>query len=99
MHSAIIIIAKIKNQVFISVCKNYPLDKFEKFTKDPTLEAMEYIMAKFGNPHKKVKIVHVAGTNGKGSTCAMIAKALQYNGFKVLVKEIKYVIRRYFSIS
>jgi len=59
------------------------LSHFDKFTKDPTLEAMEYIMAKFGNPHKKVKIVHVAGTNGKGSVCEMLNKCLMESGYRV----------------
>lgn len=36
-----------------------------------------------GNPHENIKIVHVAGTNGKGSTCAMIASILRSAGFKV----------------
>lgn len=36
-----------------------------------------------GNPHKDMKIIHVAGTNGKGSTCAMIHSILWSAGFKV----------------
>ncbi len=36
-----------------------------------------------GNPEKKLKIVHVAGTNGKGSTSAMISKMLRGLGYKV----------------
>jgi dihydrofolate synthase/folylpolyglutamate synthase len=36
-----------------------------------------------GNPHENIKIIHVAGTNGKGSTCAMIASILRSAGFKV----------------
>lgn len=36
-----------------------------------------------GNPHKDMKIIHVAGTNGKGSTCAMIDSILRSAGFKV----------------
>lgn len=36
-----------------------------------------------GNPHKGIKIIHVAGTNGKGSTCAMIDSILRSAGFKV----------------
>lgn len=35
-----------------------------------------------GDPHKKLKFVHVAGTNGKGSTCACIASILQEAGYK-----------------
>lgn len=36
-----------------------------------------------GNPHKGMNIIHVAGTNGKGSTCAMINFILQEEGYKV----------------
>lgn len=36
-----------------------------------------------GNPERKVKCVHVAGTNGKGSTSSMIASVLQEAGYKV----------------
>jgi len=33
---------------------------FSKFTENPTLIAMEYIMERFGNPEKKVDFIHVA---------------------------------------
>ena len=56
---------------------------FDKFTKDPTLEAMEYIMSRFDNPHKKVKCIHIAGTNGKGSVCEMINNCLINAKYKV----------------
>ena len=36
-----------------------------------------------GNPEKKLKTIHVAGTNGKGSTSSMIASVLQEAGYKV----------------
>jgi dihydrofolate synthase / folylpolyglutamate synthase len=36
-----------------------------------------------GNPHKKLKCIHVAGTNGKGSVSHIIASVLQENGYKV----------------
>lgn len=59
------------------------LENFDKFTKDPTLEAMEYIMSKFDKPHKKLKCIHVAGTNGKGSVCEMLNNCLINAGYKV----------------
>lgn len=59
------------------------LDKFDKFTKDPTLRGMEFIMSKFGNPEKEMKYVHVAGTNGKGSVCEMLNSVLVNSGYKV----------------
>ncbi|MBB6621875.1 bifunctional folylpolyglutamate synthase/dihydrofolate synthase [Clostridium gasigenes] len=36
-----------------------------------------------GNPQNKIKLIHIAGTNGKGSTTAMISKILMGNGYKV----------------
>lgn len=59
------------------------LSKFETVTKDPTLEAMEYFMDEFGNPDKKLKVIHIAGTNGKGSVCEMINNILVNSGYKV----------------
>lgn len=59
------------------------LSKFETVTKDPSLDAMEYFMKEFGNPHKKLKFIHVAGTNGKGSVCEMINAILVNSGYKV----------------
>ncbi len=41
------------------------------------------LTAHLGNPHQKFKSVHVAGTNGKGSTSHMIAAVLQEAGYKV----------------
>ena len=46
------------------------------------LESMGELMAELGNPQDRLRIVHVAGTNGKGSTCAMIEAGLREAGFK-----------------
>jgi dihydrofolate synthase / folylpolyglutamate synthase len=46
------------------------------------LEPMQLLLAALGNPERGLRFVHVAGTNGKGSTSAMIANALQRAGFK-----------------
>ena len=59
------------------------LNTFDKFTKDPNLDAMNYIMEKFDNPNKKLKIIHVAGTNGKGSICEMLASIFVNTKYKV----------------
>lgn len=59
------------------------LSHFDKFTKAPTLEAMEFIMSRFGNPHKKIKCIHIAGTNGKGSVSEMMNNCLIEAGYKV----------------
>ena len=59
------------------------LKKFDAVTKDPTLDAMEYFMKEFDNPHKKTKFIHIAGTNGKGSVCEMINNILVNAGYTV----------------
>ena len=41
------------------------------------------LMAHVGNPHEKLRAIHVAGTNGKGSTSHLIAAVLQAAGYKV----------------
>jgi len=48
-----------------------------------SLERMRVLLKKLGNPHEKIKAVHVAGTKGKGSTCTMLAEMLQSCGYKV----------------
>ncbi len=47
------------------------------------LERMRTLLRKLGNPQTQFKSVHVAGTKGKGSTCAMVASMLQACGYKV----------------
>lgn len=54
----------------------YAADKFDLFR-------MHELLALLGNPHKKYKLIHVAGTKGKGSTSALIASALEAEGYKV----------------
>lgn len=41
------------------------------------------LLAALGDPHTQVPLVHVAGTNGKGSTCAMLTAVLQAAGYRV----------------
>ena len=59
------------------------LRRFDAVTKDPSLDAMKFFMEEFGNPHKKTKFIHIAGTNGKGSVCEMINNILVNAGYKV----------------
>lgn len=48
----------------------------------PGLTRITELMKKLGNPEKDLKIVHVAGTNGKGSFCAMLDSVLREAGYK-----------------
>jgi len=45
------------------------------------LRRVDELLARLGNPHLGAKSVHIAGTNGKGSTAAMIASALTASGY------------------
>jgi dihydrofolate synthase/folylpolyglutamate synthase len=49
----------------------------------PGLERVEQLLSEVGNPHKELKIIHVAGTNGKGSTCSYLASYLTETEEKV----------------
>ena len=49
----------------------------------PGLETTLRLMAHVGNPHEELRSIHVAGTNGKGSTCHLIAAVLQSTGLRV----------------
>lgn len=46
------------------------------------LECMQTLLRELGNPERIQRFVHVAGTNGKGSTCAMIANTLCHAGYR-----------------
>ena len=54
-----------------------------KFGMNFGLERTRKLMEYLGNPHKKLKFIHIAGTNGKGSTSAMVAEILKEAGYKV----------------
>lgn len=47
------------------------------------LERTERLLELLGNPHKKLKLIHIAGTNGKGSTSSILGKVLIEHGYKV----------------
>ncbi len=64
----------------------------EKFGIQPGLERIELLCEKLGSPHKKLKFIHVAGTNGKGSTCTAIASVLTKAGYRTGLYTSPYVI-------
>jgi dihydrofolate synthase/folylpolyglutamate synthase len=59
----------------------------------PGLGRTQELLSKMGNPEKKLKFVHIAGTNGKGSTAAMTASILQQAGYKVGLYTSPYIYR------
>lgn len=52
-----------------------------KFGCRPGLDRTAKLLDFLGNPHKRLKLIHVAGTNGKGSTTAMVANILSCAGY------------------
>ena len=63
-------------------CLRY-LEKREKFGIKLGLANIKRLLKKIGSPEKNLRIIHVAGTNGKGSVCAMISSMLFEAGYKV----------------
>lgn len=57
------------------------------------LESIGRLLELLDHPHKKLRYVHVAGTNGKGSTVAFIGSMLQEAGYKVGVYTSPYLLR------
>ncbi|MEO0708250.1 MAG: folylpolyglutamate synthase/dihydrofolate synthase family protein [Cyanobacteria bacterium J06649_5] len=58
------------------------LQNYARFGVDLGLERIELLLTALGNPHNQVPIIHVAGTNGKGSVCAYLAAALTAAGYR-----------------
>lgn len=59
------------------------LASFDKFGIHLGLERITDLLFRLGNPHTQVPIIHVAGTNGKGSVCAFLLSILQNAGYRV----------------
>ena len=57
------------------------------------LENMRRLMRRLGDPQKQLRCIHVAGTNGKGSTCALIDSVLRQTGAKVGLYTSPYLMR------
>ena len=59
----------------------------------PGLERTEELLRLMGNPERKLKFIHIAGTNGKGSTASMSASILQEAGYTTGLYTSPYVRR------
>ncbi len=58
------------------------LQQYDRFGIDLGLDRVFSLLAKLGNPHDRVPIIHVAGTNGKGSVCAYLSSVLTTAGYR-----------------
>lgn len=63
-----------------------------RMPKKSGLEKMRDLLEKLGNPQDSLRFIHVAGTNGKGSTVTMCASVLQQAGYKVGANISPYVL-------
>ena len=57
------------------------IEETPKFTKKNSLDHTKECLARLGNPQNHFKVIHVAGTNGKGSTCAFLTSILREAGY------------------
>ena len=62
---------------------NSILKSYQHFGVHLGLERIHQLLDKLDNPHKQVPIIHVAGTNGKGSVCAYLSSILTAAGYRV----------------
>jgi dihydrofolate synthase/folylpolyglutamate synthase len=69
----------------------YYLDKRERFASRLGLDKLREVLELLGNPDKGIPTIHIAGTNGKGSTCAYISYILAEAGYKVGLYSSPYV--------
>ena len=58
------------------------IHSLNKFGSRPGLDRVKRLLSDMGNPQDEVKYIHVAGTNGKGSVCAVISSVLKSAGYK-----------------
>jgi dihydrofolate synthase/folylpolyglutamate synthase len=65
----------------------------EKFGMIFGLTQVERILDAIGNPHQEIQTVHIGGTNGKGSTAAMMSSILQKEGYRVGLYTSPHLVR------
>ncbi len=68
------------------------LHSLQKFGQKPGLERVQWLLQELGNPHQRLAFIHVAGTNGKGSTCAYLTHMLMEAGYSVGTFTSPYLI-------
>ncbi|MEG4146873.1 folylpolyglutamate synthase/dihydrofolate synthase family protein [Microcoleus sp. Pol12B5] len=59
------------------------LQSYQHFGVHLGLERIHQLLQKLDNPHQQVPIIHIAGTNGKGSVCAYLSSVLTEAGYRV----------------
>ena len=59
------------------------LNSYQFHEIKPGLKRIKEILKRLGNPHQNIATIHIAGTNGKGSTSAILSEVLSQHGLKV----------------
>ena len=76
----------------VDQCIEYIHSKFRKGA-EPGLHRIGKLLEMLGNPQRELKFVHIAGTNGKGSTAAMTASILNVAGYRAGLFTSPYIYR------
>ena len=58
------------------------IEETPKFTKKNKPENTWELLERIGHPERRMKVIHVAGTNGKGSVCAFLSSILIHAGYR-----------------
>ncbi|MBQ2624516.1 MAG: bifunctional folylpolyglutamate synthase/dihydrofolate synthase [Kiritimatiellae bacterium] len=64
-----------------------------RFGMRPSLDAIRGVCAALGDPQKNLRVIHVAGTNGKGAVCAMIDACLRAGGLRACRYTSPHLVR------
>ena len=78
-------------QTIEETLKYLQFDNWEQ--SEPGLARSSELLSLLGNPEQKLKFVHIAGTNGKGSTAAMLASVLQSAGYRTGLYTSPHLLR------
>jgi len=76
----------------LEACRVY-LGDLERFGVKLGLDNIRTLLHGLGDPHRAFPSIHVAGTNGKGSVCAMLAEILRQNGLRVGLYTSPHLVR------
>ncbi len=80
--------------------ENY-INRIPRFTKKNTMEDTRAFLHRLGDPDRRMRIIHVAGTNGKGSVCAYLSSILRAAGYRTALFTSPHLvdIRERFSVD
>ncbi len=64
----------------------------QRFGMNPGLERIEVLLDSLGNPHKRLRFLHIGGSNGKGSAAAFAARIMETAGYRVGLYTSPYLV-------